>query len=70
MPFSDSENHSAQYWKRHYTSYLKPLIEVSGKIEAFRSEPLRGDISSQIITDLINSDIVVADLTDHNPNVF
>ena len=70
MPFSETEHHSEQYWTRHFTSYLKPLIEKSGEIEAFRSEPLRGDISSQIITDLLNSEIVVADLTDHNPNVF
>lgn len=70
MPFSKTEHHSEQYWSRHFTSYLKPLIEKFDKIEVFRSEPLRGDISSQIITDLVNSDIVVADLTDHNPNVF
>jgi hypothetical protein len=50
-------------------SYLKPLIEKKGEFEAFRSEPLRGDIATQIITDLANADIVVADLTDHNPNV-
>jgi hypothetical protein len=49
--------------------FLKPLIEKIEDLEAFRSEPLRGNIASQIITDLVNSDIVVADLTDHNPNV-
>ena len=48
---------------------MKPLIEKIEDLEAFRSEPLRGNIASQIITDLVNSDIVVADLTDHNPNV-
>jgi hypothetical protein len=49
--------------------YLKPLIEKNEKLEAFRSEPLRGNIASQIITDLVNADVVVADLTDFNPNV-
>lgn len=70
MPFSKTkEHHSEEYWKRHFMSYLKPLIEKNQQLEAFRSEPLRGDIAMQIITDLTNADIVVADLTDHNPNV-
>jgi hypothetical protein len=70
MPFSQTKGHSEEYWERHFSSYLKPLIEKSVDVEAFRSEPLRGDIASQIITDLVSSDIVVAELTDHNPNVF
>jgi len=70
MPFSGTnENHTTEYWARHFSSYLKPLIEAVKELEAFRSEPLRGNIASQIITDLTDSDIVVADLTDHNPNV-
>lgn len=70
MPFSKTiEHHTEQYWMRHFNSYLKPLIEKNEQLEAFRSQPLRGDIASQIITDLVSSDIVVADLTDHNPNV-
>lgn len=70
MPFSKTkEHHSEDYWNRHFASYLKPLIEKNEEFEAFRSEPLRGDIATQIITDLTNADIVVADLTDHNPNV-
>jgi hypothetical protein len=70
MPFSKTkEHHTDDYWARHFNSYLKPLIERNKNLEAFRSQPLRGDIASQIITDLVNSDIVVADLTDHNPNV-
>jgi hypothetical protein len=70
MPFSQTKGHDADYWTRHFNSFLKPLIEKSGAFEAFRSQPIRGDIASQIITDLGNSDVVVADLTDYNPNVF
>lgn len=70
MPFSKTaEHHSDAYWNRHFNSYLKPLIERNQQLEAFRSEPLRGDIAAQIVVDLFNSDIVIADLTDHNPNV-
>jgi hypothetical protein len=49
---------------------LKPLIERVNQVKAFRSEPFRGSIANQIILDLIDDDIVVADLTDYNPNVF
>jgi predicted transcriptional regulator len=70
MPFSKTkEHHSEEYWKRHFISYLKPLIQKNKRLKAYRSEPLRGDIAMQIITDLAHADVVVADLTDHNPNV-
>jgi len=71
MPFSKtSEEHTEDYWTKHFDSYLKPLIEECPELEAQRSEPLRGDILRQIITDLVTCPVVVADLTDHNPNVY
>jgi len=70
MPFSQTKGHDEEYWTRHFNSFLKPLIEKNEAFEAFRSQPIRGDIASQIITDLGSSDVVVADLTDYNPNVF
>jgi hypothetical protein len=71
MPFSQtSDKHTEKYWAEQYQHFLKPLIEESQQLEAHRSEPLHGDIVKQIITDLIVSPVVVADLTDLNPNVF
>lgn len=71
MPFSEtSEEHTEQYWTKHFKTFLKPLIEESGDLEVYRSKPLRGDILKQIIAELVVSPIVVADLTDGNPNVF
>jgi hypothetical protein len=71
MPFSGTTiRHTTEYWTEFYERSLKPLIEKNPAIAAHRSEALRGDILSQIITDLIYSDIVVADLTDSNPNVY
>lgn len=70
MPFSQTSNiHTKKYWTEHFANFLKPLIEGCPSVEAARSRPLRGDIVKQIITDLITSPIVVADLTDMNPNV-
>lgn len=71
MPFSEtSEGHTEEYWTNHFESFLKPTIEECGNLEAYRSEPLRGDVLKQIITDIIVSPVIVADLTDLNPNVF
>ena len=71
MPFSKTgEKHTKEYWTKHYETFIKPLIESEHPLIAERSAPLRGDILRQIITDLVTVPIVVADLTDANPNVY
>lgn len=71
MPFSKTtDGHTEEYWTKQFENYLRPLIEESPDVEAVRSEPLRGDILRQIISDLVSCPIVVADLTDNNPNVY
>lgn len=71
MPFSEtSKEHTEEYWTKHFETFLKPLIEECEGLEAIRSEPLRGDVLKQIITELVTVPVVVADLTDLNPNVF
>jgi len=68
MPFSDTKSHDKNYWDGHY-KYLESLLSVF-PLRIHRSEALRGDIVKQIITDLVTSHIVIADLTDLNANVF
>jgi len=71
MPFSTSSNeHTEEYWNNHFDNLLKPLIEENPEISAYRVNVRREDILQQIITNLIIAPIVVAELTDHNPNVF
>lgn len=71
MPFSKTTTiRTERYWKDHFKNFLKPKIESFEGLIAERSKALRGQILKEIIRDLISSDIVVADLTDHNPNVF
>jgi hypothetical protein len=71
MPFSKtSDEHTEEYWTNHFGTFLKPLIETNRDLEARRSQALHGDILRGIIADLVVSRIAVADLTDHNPNVF
>ncbi len=70
MPFSQSStDHTEEYWNSHFNNFLKPLIE-SVSLEPYRSNPLRSDIVEQIVKDLIMAPVVVADLTDANPNVY
>ena len=70
MPISKTiDQHTEEYWKKHFEDFLRPLLEQSG-FSVLRSRPLRGNILTQIITDLVTASVVVADLTDHNPNVF
>ncbi len=70
MPFSETAaERTEDYWTKHFKFFLKPLIEECS-LEAHRSKPLRGSIVKQIITDLVMSSVVVADLTDANPNVY
>ena len=71
MPFAKTTDiHTEEYWSEHYNSFLQPILGDLGNISVHRSSPMRGDILKEIIKDLINSDIVVADITDSNPNVF
>lgn len=70
MPFSKTtKDHTKSYWTKHF-KFLKSLIEECPDLEAHRSKALRGDILGEIITNLLRSPVVVADLTDHNPNVY
>jgi hypothetical protein len=71
MPFSKTTpKHTEAYWTKHFTNFLKPLIEENPSLEAHRSTARRGDILKEIISDLVTAPIVIADLTDKNPNVF
>lgn len=71
MPFSQSsEDHDEKYWTNHFENFLKPEIENVPNLNAQRSDELRADILKQIILNLYDSFIVVADLTDRNANVY
>ena len=64
MPFSDDR-------KEVYTYGIKPACEQAG-FKPVRMDELKGsfNINRKIIEHIYDSDVVVADLTDDNPNVF
>lgn len=71
MPFSaTSELKTDEYWTKHYEKFIEPILLDIHDMNVFRSSPVRGDIIKEIIFNLVNSEIVIADLTDLNANVF
>jgi hypothetical protein len=81
MPFSKTtEKHTKKYWdyffkKIHYIirrknhKTLKKLFNAR-EIKVYRASAPQGNIAKSILKDLKESDIVIAVLTDRNPNVF
>ena len=84
MPISGSDYHgknahSEDYWRDFY-GIIETALRVEHKTEILelfrkrhihvkRMESSQGNIIDAIIRDLIHADVVVAVLTDHNPNV-
>jgi tetratricopeptide (TPR) repeat protein len=73
MPFGTKPGHDGQPidFNRVYAELLKPALESAG-CEVFRAdEELRaGDIREDMFQELLIADLVVADLTLDNPNVW
>ena len=70
MPFSKSNpKRDANYWSNHFKLFITPICEAHG-VKVSRPNPTHENILKGIIHNLIYDDIVVADLTDCNPNVF
>lgn len=69
MPFSKTNSTSATNWRFIYEKIIKPTVEKTGEFQCKRSIATRGNIIKDIMIDLNESDLVIADLTDHNANV-
>lgn len=70
MPFSEK---TQSYPKGFFDEVLRSLITPSAVAAGFKVETARRDgsdlIHSTIVNDLAEADLVVVDLTEHNPNV-
>lgn len=73
MPFGSKPDASGQMidFNRVYREYIKPALEAAG-LEVFRAdqEQRAGDIRTDMFQELLVADLVVADLTIENPNVW
>jgi nucleoside 2-deoxyribosyltransferase len=70
IPFSEKNpDRPLGFFKEVLQSLITPAVEKAG-FEAYTANIKGSDIiHSTIINELLNADLVVADLTDHNPNV-
>jgi hypothetical protein len=71
MPFSDTENHKESYWTNLFEKFIKPSVESLGLgYDCKRSEARSTNIIKDILRELLKADVVIAVLTDFNPNVW
>ena len=71
MPFSDTQSCTEQKWTEIFEYIIKPAAEESGLgYKCERSVAERENIIKGILEALNKANVVIADLTDNNPNVF
>ncbi len=71
MPFSKTKSCRSEDWTEIYSNVIKPAVEGAGfNYECRRSDGIAGNIIEDILDHLNRADLVIADLTDRNPNVF
>lgn len=71
MPFSTTTSCTEEEWALLFEALFKPAIEGADlDYECRRSVATRGNIVASILQELKESYVVLADLTDHNANVF
>jgi len=69
MPFSATVNCTEEEWTEIFENVFKPALEGCN-FNCERAVPSTGSLISSIVEKLRNSWLVIADITDRNPNVF
>lgn len=71
MPFSKTKTCSEDEWTDIFESIIKPAVEGAALgYQCLRSEATTGNIIRKVVNSLYQANVVIADLTDRNPNVF
>ena len=71
MPFSSTKSCTEEQWLDIFENTIKPAVDESGfDYECFRASLVIGNIIRDVLDNLYTSDVVIADLTDRNANVF
>ena len=71
MPFSSTNSCTDEQWSDIFENMIKPAVEGSGfDYECTKANLVIGNIIRDILDNLNKADIVLADMTDRNPNVF
>ena len=71
MPFSDTASCKKDQWTEIFNATIKKVVEDPRyNYECFRACLDIGNVVKDILKNLNKADVVIADLTDRNPNVF
>ena len=71
MPVSKTKSCSTRQWTTIFNEMIKPAVLGSRLgFTCERSKPRTGNLIKDILNELNGADVVIADLTDTNPNVF
>jgi ActR/RegA family two-component response regulator len=70
MPFSDTNSCTKKQWTEIFETMIKSTVEEFDYYKCFRASLEIGNIIKDILINLNRSDVVIADLTDRNSNVF
>ncbi|HTQ06025.1 MAG TPA: response regulator [Polyangiaceae bacterium] len=69
MPGSDNRKGGRDARTELFAKHIKPAVESAGPYDCTRLQFDRGDALEQITRALVLADVVIADLTNENPNV-
>ncbi|NIM17856.1 MAG: response regulator [Candidatus Aminicenantes bacterium] len=70
MPFSSTESCTEEQWAEIFKNVIKPAVEEAGfNYECFKAEIEQSSILEKVFKNLKKSELVIADITDNNPNV-
>ncbi len=71
MPFGKEGTEDRAYFSALYEGFIRPVFEERGyDVARGDTDPTPGAIARDVILGLANASVVVADLSDLNPNVF
>ena len=71
MPFSDTKKCKSHEWQDIFDNMIKPAVKKSGyNYECHKASLTIGNIITDILDNLNKADVVIADLTDRNANVY
>jgi len=70
MPFSEkTDDYATGFFDEVFASLFKPAIEAAGFVARTAKRQGSDVIHATIVNELLDADLVLADLTEHNPNV-
>jgi len=70
MPFTERQNvHANGFFNEVLTAIITPALKAAGFVVRTAQQKGSDIIQATIVTELLAADLVLADLTEHNPNV-